>query len=93
MSPTDQAEAKGDSYVSKPIIPVLVEAQRNAAHAQGCAFFSTFDWMGGKGSAAKWFKKHLVSSDFTHLSKSGALKVSDAVYDALMAGAKRYADK
>ena len=49
--------------------------------------------MGGKGSAAKWFKKHLVSSDFTHLSKSGANKMSDALFDALMAGAKRYASK
>lgn len=91
VSPTDQAEAKDDSYVSKPVIPVLVDAQRRAAHAQGCAFFSTFQWMGGKGSAAKWFRKHLVSSDFTHLSKSGAVKVSDAIFDALMTGAKRYA--
>ena len=93
VSPSDQAEAKDDAYVSRPIIPVLVAAQRKAAHAQGCAFFSTYEWMGGKGSAARWFKKHLVSSDFTHLSKQGANKLSDAVFDALMTGAKRYASK
>jgi lysophospholipase L1-like esterase len=90
VSPTDQAEAKDGGYVSRPVMPVLVEAQRRAARASGCAFFSTYDWMGGKGSAAKWFKKGLVGSDFQHLSRKGANKFADAVFDALMAGYKRY---
>jgi lysophospholipase L1-like esterase len=47
--------------------------------------------MGGKGSAAAWFKRGLVSSDFQHLSKKGAEKLADALYDALAAGAQRYA--
>jgi len=93
VSPTDQAEPKedGDGYVSKAVIPVLVEAQRKAAHAAGCAFYSTYDWMGGKGSAAKWFAKKLVSSDFVHPSQAGANKIADALFDALMTGAKHYA--
>jgi lysophospholipase L1-like esterase len=91
VSPTDQAEEHEGDYRSRPVMPVLVEAQRKAARAQGCAFYSTYDWMGGKGSAAKWFRKGLVSSDFQHLSKKGANKMADAVFDALMAGAKRYA--
>lgn len=90
VSPTDQAEAKDDGYVSRPVMPVLIEAQRRAARASGCAFFSTYDWMGGKGSAAKWFKRGLVGSDFQHLSRKGANKFADAVFDALMAGYKRY---
>ncbi|MGE0404072.1 MAG: hypothetical protein AB7T06_45615, partial [Kofleriaceae bacterium] len=90
VSPTDQAEAKDGGYVSRPVMPVLVEAQRRAARAAGCAFFSTYDWMGGRGSAAKWFKRGLVGSDFTHLSRKGANKFADAVFDALMAGYKRY---
>ena len=71
VSPTDQAEAKDGGYVSRPVMPLLVDAQRKAAHAQGCAFFSTYDWMGGKGSAAKWFRKGLVGSDFQHLTQQG----------------------
>jgi lysophospholipase L1-like esterase len=95
VSPTDQAEPKedGDGYVSKAVIPVLVEAQRKAAHAAGCAFYSTYDWMGGKGSAVKWYKRHYVSSDFIHLSKAGADKMADGVFSALMTGAKQYASK
>ncbi|HEU0029542.1 MAG TPA: GDSL-type esterase/lipase family protein [Kofleriaceae bacterium] len=91
VSPTDQAEAKDGKYPSRPVMPVLVEAQRKAAHAQGCAFYSTYDWMGGKGSASRWFQKGLVGSDFQHLSRKGANKMADAIHDALMAGYQRYA--
>ena len=93
VSPTDQAEAKDGGYPSRPVMPLLVDAQRKAAHASGCAFFSTYDWMGGKGSAAKWFRKGYVGSDFQHLSHKGAVKFADAVYDALMAGAQGYAGR
>ncbi|MGE5181956.1 MAG: GDSL-type esterase/lipase family protein [Acidobacteriota bacterium] len=91
VSPTDQAEEHDGDYRSRPVMPLLVDAQRKAAHAQGCAFYSTYDWMGGKGSAAKWFRKGLVSSDFQHLTQRGANRMADAVHDALMAGYRRYA--
>ena len=55
------------------------------------AFYSTYEWMGGKGSATKWFRTGLVSSDFQHLSKKGANKLADALYDSLMAGYERHA--
>ena len=93
VSPTDQAEAKDDGYESRPVMPVLIDAQQKAARAQGCAFYSTYAWMGGKGSAAKWFKRNLVSSDFQHLSKKGAEKMADALYDALATGTKTYAHR
>lgn len=91
MSPTDEAEPDGTKYKSRAIIPAVVEAQRKAAHAQGCAFYSSYDWMGGTGSAVKWFKKHLISSDMIHLTAGGATKMSDGLYDALTAGLKGYA--
>jgi lysophospholipase L1-like esterase len=93
MSPADQAEAKDDGFVSKPVIANIVAAQRAAAHAQGCAFYSTFDWMGGKGSAVKWQKRHYLSGDFIHLSKAGADKMADGLFGALMKGAKQHATK
>jgi lysophospholipase L1-like esterase len=91
VSPTDQAEAKDGAYPSRPVMPVLIEAQRKAAHASGCAFYSTYDWMGGKGSASKWYKRRLVGSDFQHLTRSGANKMADGIFDALQAGYQRYA--
>jgi hypothetical protein len=91
VSPTDQAEAKDGDYVSRPVMPLLVEAQRKAAHAQGCAFYSTYDWMGGKGSSLKWFRKGLIEGDFTHMTQKGADKLADGLYDAVMTGYQRYA--
>jgi hypothetical protein len=95
VSPLDQAEVKEGAaegeYTSRPVMPILVAAQRAAARAAGCAFYSTYDWMGGKGSAARWFRKGLVGSDFQHLSRKGATRMSDALYGALMAGYERYA--
>lgn len=93
VSPTDQAEAKDGGYPSRPVMPVLVDAQRRAAHASGCAFFSTYDWMGAKGSAEKWFRKGLVGTDFQHLTRKGANKFADAIFEALMTGAQRYANR
>ncbi|MBA3538862.1 MAG: hypothetical protein H0T79_04480 [Deltaproteobacteria bacterium] len=93
VSPTDQAEAKDGAYPSRAVMPLLVAAQRKAAAAVGCGFFSTYDWMGAKGSAAKWFAKGLVGSDFQHLSRKGSNKFADAVFDALMAGYKGYAGR
>ncbi|MBV8757292.1 MAG: hypothetical protein JO257_08465 [Deltaproteobacteria bacterium] len=91
VSPTDQAEEKDGAYPSRPVMPLLVDAQRKAAHAQGCAFYSTYDWMGGKGSASKWFRKGLVGSDFQHLTQKGANKLADGLYEALMTGYQKYA--
>lgn len=93
MSPTDEAEPKddGDGYQSRAIIAAIVDAQRKAAHAQGCAFYSSFSWMGGAGAAQKWFKKRLISSDMIHLTSGGAQRMSGGLFDALMAGSKQYA--
>jgi hypothetical protein len=44
--------------------------------------------MGGKGSSVKWFKKHYLNSDFTHLSVAGANKMADGLYETLMKGAE-----
>jgi hypothetical protein len=91
ISPTDQAEGKDGSYLSRPVMPFLVAAQRKAAQRSGCAFYSTYDWMGGSGSAAKWFRKGMVSTDFQHLSRRGANAVSEALFRTLMTGYQKYA--
>lgn len=86
MAPLDSAEVEGGKLVSKPVIPGLVAAQRAAAQAQGCAFWDTYTWMGGKSSAAKWGKKGLLAGDYTHPTKKGGAAIADGLFDALMAG-------
>ncbi|HEX3761065.1 MAG TPA: GDSL-type esterase/lipase family protein [Kofleriaceae bacterium] len=91
VSPTDQAEARDGTYESRPVMPALINAQRLAAEGAGCAFYSTYDWMGGKGSAAKWFRKGMVGSDFQHLSRKGAEALGDGLFRTLVAGYQKYA--
>jgi lysophospholipase L1-like esterase len=91
VSPTDQAAANDSGYTSRPVMPTLIGAQRDAAHAAGCAFYSTYDWMGGQGSAAKWFRKGMVGSDFQHLLRKGADALVDGLFRTLVAGYQKYA--
>jgi hypothetical protein len=84
MSPTDQAYVVGDGFASRPVMPKLVEAQRLAAAEQGCAFFSTYDWMGGKGAAQRWLRRGLIGTDFQHLTERGAEHLGAALFDALI---------
>lgn len=91
VSPTDQAEMKDGAYISRPVMPLLIRAQRAAAVTAGCAFYSTYEWMGGPGSAAKWFRRGYVGTDFQHLSRLGSDRISDGLFGNLMAGYQKYA--
>jgi lysophospholipase L1-like esterase len=90
VSPLDQAYDADGELASRPVMPLLVAAQRAAAQARGCAFFSAYDWGGGKGSAVTWHRKGLVGDDFQHLSRRGANKLADALVDAVLAGARDF---
>jgi lysophospholipase L1-like esterase len=90
VSPLDQAHDDGSELASRPVMPLLIAAQRAAAAAKGCAFFSAYDWAGGKGSALTWHRRGLVGDDFQHLSRKGANKLADALVDALLAGSQDF---
>jgi hypothetical protein len=93
MSPLDSSVKKGGDLVTKPALPYLVAAQQKAAAAAGCAFWNSFEWMGGKGSMARWFKPHLVSPDYMHPTLAGAAKIGDALFAALIHGYNEWVAK
>lgn len=86
MSPLDHGERKGVRIVSQAVVAPMVEAQRRAAHEEGCAFFDTFMAMGGEGSAGRWFRQspRLVGGDLSHLTGNGQIVVGEMFYRALM---------
>jgi lysophospholipase L1-like esterase len=91
VSPLDQAEVKDDGTLqSRPVMPHMIDTQRKAAKASGCAFYDTYAWQGGKGAAIKWNKRGLVGSDFQHLSEKGTAMVADGLTDAILAGYAEY---
>jgi len=86
----DRARKENDHLVTVPIIPHIVEEQRRVAAELGCAFYPTYDAMGGKGSMAAWVRKGYGAGDFTHPTSWGADKLGKWLYSALMTSYEGY---
>ncbi len=88
MSPLDRATRNGGGLGSNPVLLKLVEAQRRAALKAGCAFYSTFQAMGGCGSMARWYQSRpqLCAGDMTHPTRAGSVIVGDGFFRAIVMG-------
>lgn len=65
-------------------IEVIAEAQRQAALANGCAFWDLRAKMGGKGSMLKWVAAGMAQADHVHFTGSGYRMLGDAVFRDVM---------
>ena len=93
MSPMDRGQRDSDSRITTvPTLPQLVEIQRQMAVEMNCAFFNTFQAMGGAGTMARWYDStpRLVSADFTHPLPAGARKVGVLLDQALESGYRQF---
>lgn len=90
ISPFDRiawAEKGGPPLAS---IPKMVEANRAAAAAAGCAFWDAYAWMGGPGSSKTWRRAGWMTNDFAHPTPAGDARIARALSDALLAGYDAY---
>jgi len=93
MSPMDRGERNSSGQIATPAtLPRLVEIQRQIAAETGCAFFNTFQAMGGEGTMARWYasQPRLVSADFMHPLPAGAKKVGVLLDQALESGFRQF---
>lgn len=92
MTPIDHGERVGGVVRSRPVMPRLVAAQHKVANEQGCAFFNTFEAMGGEGSIGRWAvaKPQLAAKDLIHPSVRGQALLASMLYHALMQGYAAY---
>jgi lysophospholipase L1-like esterase len=65
-------------------IDVIAEAQRQAALANGCAFWDLRAKMGGKGSMLKWVAAGMAQADHVHFTGPGYRMIGDAVFRDVM---------
>jgi len=87
MSPMDRGERNSSGEIETPAaLTKLIDVQRRVAEETGCAFFNTFEAMGGAGTMARWYEMQprLVSGDFIHPLPQGADKVADLFSSALL---------
>lgn len=85
----DRARVENGQVTSMKIIQLIVAEQRRAAAALGCAYFDTYQAMGGWGSMPTWVRRGLGQADMTHPSGVGAIRIGNWLYQALM---DRYAE-
>ncbi|MDC0721347.1 GDSL-type esterase/lipase family protein [Nannocystis bainbridge] len=93
MAPLDHGERDGSGkIVTRPIVTKLVQAQREVAQAEGCAFFDTYEAMGGAGSMGRWVRSSpaLGAGDLSHLTHHGHKVVGALLYRSLMQGYAEY---
>jgi lysophospholipase L1-like esterase len=79
MSPMDRGERTGlDEIETMDTIPEIVAIQRQVAAETHCAFFSTYEAMGSKGTMARWYaaSPRLVTADLLHPTPQGAAIVA-----------------
>jgi lysophospholipase L1-like esterase len=93
MSPMDRGErGAGNAISTMDTIPKIVDIQRRVAADTGCAFFNTFQAMGGDGTMQRWYegKPRLVGGDLIHPTPQGAKIVATAFVDQIQQGYTRY---
>jgi lysophospholipase L1-like esterase len=85
IGPPDRTQRiKGKGWVTMDGIDMIVEAQRQAAAANGCAFWDERAKMGGKGSMVKWVTAGVAQADHVHFTSQGYRMLGDAVFRDLM---------
>jgi lysophospholipase L1-like esterase len=81
LAPTDRADAEERT-------PLVRDALRDGAAANGCAFFDTYAVMGGKGSIDAWRGETppRAAKDGIHLTFRGYHEVGDKLVAQILAG-------
>jgi len=93
MSPMDRGERAGlDEIKTMNTIPEIVAIQRQVAADTHCAFFDTFDAMGGDGTMSRWYSSspRLVTADLLHPTPQGATIVATLFVEQLGLGYNRW---
>ena len=87
VTPLDQGfvdEADGLEK-SRPGMKNLVAVQARVAAERGCAFWSTYDAMGGAGSAITWgHARGIGTGDLVHVTPAGLEILGNLLADALL---------
>ena len=91
MSPLDQGVLNDDGRItSRPLIERMVAYQRQVSLDNGCAFWNTWQFMGGRDSFARWLSQGLAWTDLNHLTEKGLQRIGNAFADALLQSYQRY---
>lgn len=84
LAPTDRMSARKKVWKEAESITEVVEAMREIARENGCAFWDTRAVMGGKGAIDVWRKQGLAHRDHVHLNPEGYRKLAGDLISELL---------
>jgi lysophospholipase L1-like esterase len=84
VGPPDRYIRTRRGWVVLENVDTIVEAQRQAAFSEGCAFWDLRAKMGGSGSMRQWVQAGMGQLDYVHFTAPGYKKIGDAVFRDLM---------
>jgi lysophospholipase L1-like esterase len=83
-APPDRYSRTRKGWVVMENVDMIVEAERQAAAAEGCAFWDLRAKMGGKGSMRQWVLAGMGQRDHVHFTAPGYRMIGDALFRDLM---------
>ncbi len=85
VGPPDRfIHTRSKGWIPMDNIDLIVEGQREAAAATGCAFWDLRAKMGGKGAMRQWVQAGMAQGDYVHFTGPGYRMIGDAVFRDLM---------
>ena len=82
--PDREGYSRRAGWVAMDTLDTIVEAQRQAALAAGCAFWDQRDKMGGKGAMRQWVQAGMAQYDHVHFTVAGYRMIGSALYRDVM---------
>ncbi len=92
MGPGDMGVIRRGSNVSHPYIGRVVEIIKQAAIENGCAFWNTYELMGGENSISAWAQKGYAARD-GHFINRGQKIIATEMFKGLMDSFNNYKDR
>ncbi len=85
IGPPDRyIHTRSKGWIPMDNIDLIVEGQRQAAAATGCAFWDLRAKMGGKGAMKEWVMAGMAQGDYVHFTGPGYRMIGDTVFRDLM---------
>jgi lysophospholipase L1-like esterase len=84
VGPPDCQFPLGRRHVPYPHLDQVIEVQRSAALAHGCAFWDWRARMGGAGSVTEWNKAGLGQPDHVHMTGAGYHLIGRMLLNAML---------
>lgn len=92
IGPSDMTTKVDGHYQTYPLLSKVDKAICQMVNDEGCAYWSLFESMGGKGSMMRWANANpaLAGKDYVHFTRLGAQRAGELLTQSIMTGYQYY---